>query len=339
MPRILVPILAALVLGLAACGSDGEGEAGDPGADFVLYSGRGGGLIGPLIDSYEAANKVDIKVRFGDSADLAATMLEEGDNSPADMFFSQDAGSLGAMQQENRLDELPEDILAKVPDRYESRRGDWVGVSARARIVAYDKRKLSPADLPRSILDFTDPKWKGKIGWSPLNASFQAFVTAMRVTKGEQVARDWLEGILKNDPESFESNVPVRDAIANGEIEVGFINHYYVAEAVAAEGKDYPVGVYQPPGGDLGSLVNVAGVGILRSSRQHAAAEKFARYLLGPAGQRFFAQTTKEYPIAAGVKAEPSLIPLDEIQQPDVDLAKLEDLRGTIKLLQDTGAL
>jgi iron(III) transport system substrate-binding protein len=330
---------AALAGGLAACGSDGEGEAGDASAGFVVYSGRAGGLIGPLVDRYEKENGIDIKMRFGDSAELAATMLEEGDNSPADMFFSQDAGALGALQREDRLARLPTDLLDEVDARYRSRAGDWVGTSARARIVAYDKRKLQPSDLPRSVLGLTDPKWKGKIGWAPTNASFQAFITALRVTRGEQVARDFLEGIKRNEPETYESNVPVRDAIANGEIQVGLINHYYVAEAVAEKGADYPVGIYQPPGGDIGSLVNVAGVGILRSSDRQAAARKFARYLLGAEAQRFFAETTKEYPIAAGVRADPSLTPLARIPQPRVDLAKLDDLRGTVDLLRDTGAL
>ena len=197
----------------------------------------------------------------------------------------------------------------------------------------------APPELPRSVLDLTDPEWKGKIGWAPTNASFQAFVTALRVTRGEDVARDWLEGIQDNDVQSFESNIPVRDAIANGEIEVGLINHYYVAEAVAQEGRDYPVGIFQPPDGDIGSLVNVAGIGILKSSDRKPAAERFVRFLLSAQAQRFFAATTKEYPIAAGVKADPSLTPLQDIDQPDVDLARLDDLQGTVELLQETGAL
>jgi iron(III) transport system substrate-binding protein len=336
--RLLVLALVAAALVLVACGDD-DGGGGASDDELVVYSGRNGGLIGPLIDRYEAASGVDLKVRFGDSAELAATLLEEGENSPADVFFSQDAGALGALQNEDLLAELPAGVIDAVPAPFRSIRKDWVGTSARARIIAYDKRELRPADLPRSILQFTDPKWKGKLGWAPTNASFQAFVTALRVTRGEDVAREWLEGIQANDVQSYESNIPVRDAIASGEIEVGFINHYYVAEAVAEEGEDYPVGIFQPPGGDIGSLVNVAGVGILRSSERRPSAERFVRFLLSAEAQRFFADETKEYPIAAGVKADRSLTPLDEIDQPDVDLARLDDLQGTVELLQETGAL
>ncbi len=338
MHRILALGLVALALLPAACGEDG-GSAGGSDGELVVYSGRNGGLIGPLIDRYEAANDIDLKVRFGDSAELAATLLEEGENSPADVFFSQDAGALGALQGEGLLTELPEQVIGAVAAPYRSVRKDWVGTSARARIVAYDKRELRPAQLPRSILDFTDPRWKGKLGWAPTNASFQAFVTALRVTRGDDVAREWLEGIQANDVQSYESNIPVRDAIANGEIEVGFINHYYVAEAVAKEGEDYPVGIFQPPGGDIGSLINVAGAGILKSSDRKPAAERFVRFLLSAEAQRFFSDKTKEYPIAAGVKADPALTPLEEIDQPDVDLARLDDLQGTVELLQETGAL
>ena len=344
MPRILLAALAALALLLAACGEDsddGDGaRAGGAGGErLTIYSGRNEQLVGQLIERFERETGVATEVRYGESAELAATLLEEGSKSPADVFFSQDAGALGALQKEDRLAPLDPALLRQVPARFRSSQGDWIGASARARVIAYDKRELKASELPRSVLDFTGSEWKGRIAWAPTNASFQAFVTALRVDRGDDVARRWLEGIQANDVERYENNIAIRDAIANGEIETGFINHYYVAEAIAKEGTDYPVGIYQPPGGDIGSLVNVAGAGIMKSTGHPAAAKRFVEFLFTRVAQEYFADKTKEYPIVAGVQAEPALIPLKDIQQPDIDLSGIDDLKGTVKLLQDTGAL
>ena len=344
-------IAASLLLG--ACQSDDRGKRKPPaprsqaaagesrpaGGPLTVYSGRNKDLIGPLIERYEKKTGVEVRIRYGESAELAATLLEEGANTPADVFFSQDAGALGALEKEGRLAMLPEQILDRVEPRFRAKQGHWVGASGRARIVAYDRREIDEADLPRSILDFTGPAWKGRIGWAPTNASFQAFVTALRVTKGEEAARRWVGGIVANDAEVFENNIAVRDAIAAGEIDVGFINHYYVAEAYAEQGRGYPVGIFQPPGGDPGSLVNVAGAGQLEGAGNPGGAQRFVAFLLSKDAQAFFARRTKEYPLAAGVEADPSLVPLERIEQPHVDLSNLDDLKGTIELLEEAGAL
>ena len=217
--------------------------------------------------------------------------------------------------------------------------GAWVGVSGRARIVAFDKNSLEESDLPSSVLGFTDDRWKAKLGWAPTNASFQSFVTALRKTEGEAAAEEWLREMKDNDAQVYENNVAIRDAVANGEIEVGLINHYYVAEAVAEEGDDYPVGVFEPPAGDPGALVNVAGAGVIRGSDNEDAAREFIEFLLSREAQEYFAEETKEYPLTAGVDAEAGLLPLGSIEQPDVDLSDLDDLEGTVDLLEKTEVL
>ena len=265
--------------------------------------------------------------------------MEEGENTPADVFFSQDAGALGALQKKGLLAPLPQDVLAKVNPRWRSEQGKWVGISGRARVVAYDKRKVRESELPDTIEGFTDPRWKGRLGWAPTNASFQAFVTAMRRLKGDAAAERWLKGIVANDPQRYEDNEPLRDALAKGEVEVGFINHYYVAEAIAEEGPEYPVGVHFTRGGDPGSLVNVAGVAILEGAKDDEGAREFVEYLLSRPAQVYFARETKEYPLVAGVPADASLVPLARIQSPPIDLSDLSDLEGTEKLIQKSGAL
>ena len=334
MRRVLLATALLALAGLSGCGFGGGGDG-----ELTIYSGRQQDLVGPLLERYAKEEGVDIKVRYGGTPELAATINEEGDNSPADVFFSQDAGALGALQNEGRLAKLPGDLLDRVDERFRSRNGDWVGVSGRARIVAFDKNSLEESDLPSSVLGFTAERWKGKVGWAPTNASFQSFVTALRKTEGADAAEDWLRGMKDNDTQVYENNVAIRDAVAKGEIEVGLINHYYVAEAVAEEGADYPVGVFEPPGGDPGALVNVAGAAVIEGSEHEDAAREFIAFLLSREGQEYFADETKEYPLAAGVEAEPGLIPLDSIRQPDVDLSDLDDLEGTVDLLEKTGVL
>ena len=329
----IVSVLAAAAL--PGCGFGGGGGSGE----LTIYSGRDQDLIGPLLDRYAKEEGVDIKVRYGGTPELAATINEEGDNSPADVFLSQDAGALGSLQSEGRLERLPEGTLDRVDRRFRSPEGIWVGISGRARIVAYDRRRLRESELPRSVLGFTASRWKGKVGWAPTNASFEGFVTAMRKTEGEAGAERWLRAMKDNDAQAYESNIAIRDAVAKGEVEIGLINHYYVAEARAEEGPDYPVGVFEPPGGDPGALVNVAGAGIVTGSEHTERARDFISFLLSAEAQRYFAERTKEYPLAAGVKPEPGLIPLDSIRQPDVDLADLTDLQGTVELLERTGVL
>ncbi len=323
--------LAVLAVLLAACGSSGDEQT------LTLYSGRIEPILGTALEQYEAASGgFEVKARYGDSPSLAATLVEEGKNSPADLFFSQDAGSLDAVEKQGLLLKLPADILAKVPKRFQSATGAWVGTTGRARVIAYST-KAKQFDLPDSPLELTAKKWKGRVGWAPTNASMQGYITALRLVEGEDVARKWLEGMVANDTQVYDSNIPVRDAIAKGEIDVGLINHYYVAEA-QAEDPDYPVKVHFPPK-DLGSLVNVAGVGILASTDNQEQALKFVRQMLSTQTQRYFADSSKEYPVIAGVQPSKELIPLDTIPSPKIDLAKLGDLQGTLKLMRDTGAL
>jgi iron(III) transport system substrate-binding protein len=304
---------------------------------LVVYSGRSESLVGPLIERFETETGIDVQVNYAGTSELAATILEEGDASPADVFFSQDGGALGALAEEGRLAALPQATLDKVDPAFRSPAGLWVGVSGRARVAAYNTEVLTPADLPASILDFTDPKWKGRLGWAPSNASLQSFVTALRVIEGEDAARAWLEGIQANEPKVYEGNSQALQGVAAGEIEVAFINHYYLLAALA-EG-EIPVANHFFPGGDPGALVNVAGAAVLTSARNQQAAQAFVDFLLADESQAYFAEETFEYPLVAGVPADERLTPLDEIAAPDIDLSDLADLQGTIELMQDVGVL
>jgi len=343
-------------LAVAACGTDTGSEvppSASPSAaattaltaqptlsgTLTIYSGRSESLVGPLIDRFRSESGLDVRVNYGGTTDLAATILEEGDASPADVFFAQDAGALGAVAREGRSTVLPADTLDLVDSRFAADDGTWVGVSGRARVVVYDTRTLSASDLPTAIDGFTDPAWKGRIGWAPTNASFQSFVTAYRVLRGDDAARTWLEGILANEPKVYEGNDAVLAAVAAGEIEVGFINHYYLMRQLAEQGESFPVRNHFLAGDDPGSLINIAGATILTTAANPAAAQAFVDFLLTPESQAYFAEQTNEYPLIDGVAANPALPTLADIDSPDIDLSDLDDLAGTLRLLQEAGVL
>lgn len=347
-------LLAVIMIMLSACAPIQSGTAttdntaastpesavapADAGS-LVIYSGRSENLVGPLIEQFKAATGINVEVRYGSTTEVAATLLEEGANSPADVFFAQDPGGLGALATAGLLAPLPEELVNTVKPAFRSPDGLWVGVAGRARVVVYNTDSLAETDLPADIADFTDPAWAGRIGWAPTNASFQAMVTGMRVLWGEEETRAWLEGIQANNPVVFEGNAPIVEAVGAGEIEVGFVNHYYLYRFLAEQGESFPARNYFLPSGGPGSLVMVAGAGRLAAGKNEANALAFIEYLVSGAAQQYFVEQTNEYPVVEGVAAPTGLTPIEELNTPDIALTDLADLQGTTKLLQETGVL
>ncbi|MCX2728456.1 iron ABC transporter substrate-binding protein [Thermomicrobium sp. 4228-Ro] len=309
-------------------------------AVLTIYSGRSRSLIGPLLDRVGQEVGLDVRVRYGDTAELATAILEEGDRSPADLSFGQDAGALGALAKEGRLIPLPVELLERVPAAFRSRQGLWIGISGRVRTVVYNTDRVRAEEIPASIVDFAgNGRWRGRLGWAPTNGSFQAFVTALRRLRGEDVARSWLESLKALETRVFPNNATIVQATINGEVEAGFVNHYYLMRERAQAGRPLPAENFFYTNGDPGGLVNVAGVGILVTSRAQDAALRFLDYLLTTAAQRYFAEQTFEYPLVKGVSAHPDLPPLETLNPPALDLSDLDDLRGTLSLLQEVGLL
>jgi iron(III) transport system substrate-binding protein len=307
--------------------------------EVVVYSGRNVALVGPLLEQFEKQTGIGVKVRYGETPGLAALILEEGKRSPADVYLAQDAGALGLLEREKRLQPLPEETLARVsrPD-FRSAKGTWVALSGRMRVLAYDTRKVKPEALPSTVDGLTASRWKGKIGWAPTNASFQAFVTAYRVAKGDEAAREWLRAMKANAPRAYKNNTAIIEALARGEVQVGLVNHYYLHAMSQDRKEPLPVANHALAAGDPGALVNVAGVGILDTAKNAAAARRLVEFLLGPEAQAHFSTVTFEYPVVESVPAHPSLPPLGKAGA-GVDLSRLEDLRGTVDLLQQEGVL
>lgn len=334
--HLTIIFLISISILLTACGGS---LADDDNARLVVYSGRSETLVGPLIEQFKAESGIEVEVRYGDTAELAATLLEEGENSPADIFFAQEPGGLGVVADAGLLAELPQTILSLVDERFADPNRAWVGVSGRARVIAYNTELLSSDDLPNDMWGFTEPKWKGKIGLPPTNASFQTMVTAMRQEWGQQETRRWLEGIMANEPVFYEKNTPTVAAVGAGEVEVGFVNHYYLYRFLAEEGEGFPARNYFLPSGGPGSLVLVSGVGMLGSSQNQEQGLAFIEYLLAEQAQTYFSSETFEYPIASGVQPSVDLVPLDELNAISMDLSALADIQGTILLMQEVGML
>lgn len=327
--------LGALVLGVIAAACSG----GDDGETLTIYSGRTRDLVEPILESFSKDTGVHIRVRYGDTAELAATILEEGRNSPADVFFAQDAGALGAMVEAGRLKELPDGLLRMVPEPYRAPDTRWVGVSARARVLAFNPDRVREQDLPASVLELTDAKWRNRVSWAPTNGSFQAFVTALRRVKGQDAARNWLVAMKANGARAYSNNVAQVQAVAAGEVDVALVNHYYLYPLLKEHGEGFKARNHFFTDGDIGGMVNVAGVGILDTSKHDATARKFIEYLLSRDAQQYFADKTYEYPLAEGVTPPAGVPALSTLKPPAVDLNGLHDLAGTLALLRETGVL
>jgi iron(III) transport system substrate-binding protein len=324
--------LAAVVHVAAGCGGGSDGP-------LTVYSGREEELVAPLYEMFTEETGIDVEVRYGDSAELAATISEEGGNSPADVFFAQDPGSLGSVEEQ--LAELPSETLDRVEDRFRDGEGRWVGTSGRSRVVVYNTDALAEDDVPDSVLDLIDPKWEGRIGIAPTNASFQAFVTAMRLSAGDEATRQWLLDLHELSPKVYEKNTPIVEATAAGEVELGLVNHYYLY-LVREEQPDAPIENHFLAAGDPGALVSVAGAGVLGSSDQEGDAQRLVEFLLSDEGQRFYVEEAEEaeYPLVAGIEPRPGLPPLDELAGPDVDLTSFgAEHEATVELLRETGYL
>lgn len=305
---------------------------------IVVYSGRSEKLVAELFAQFSRQTKIELEVRYADSGELAALLITEGDASPADIYFSQDAGALGAVEEAGLLSALPADITEMVDIKFRSTEGRWIATSGRARVVVYNPDLVSK--VPNTIDDILNPMWKGKIGFAPTNASWQSFVTALRVTRGEVKAEQWLTAFKANEPVAYEKNGVVLDAVNSGKVSLGLVNHYYLYEKIAAEGADaVVVKNHFLTNGDVGGLINIAGIGVLESSSNKNAANQLVKFLLSAQGQQYFGLKTFEYPMASGVAPFSALPTLEELNPPAIDLSNLKSLNETQELLAKTGLL
>ena len=329
----LVAIVSSLALAAAAATSPGQTTS------LTIYSGREERLVKPIMDRFTKETGIELKVRYASSSALATALVEEGGNSPADVFWSQEPGLLGLVAARGLLARLPQTTVGKVSTRFSTPSRRWVGTSGRSRVLVYNTNELRTSDLPQSVWGLTNAKWKGKIGIAPTNASFQAFLGATIRLFGEARVRAWLEGLEANDVSFYPSNTAVVQAVGRGDVQVGLVNHYYLYNLLA-DTPSLPVRNYWFRDGDPGNLVLAAGVGIVSASQKAGAAQRFVDFLLSKTGQRMIARGpgAAEYPLVKGVPRRPGLPALTSIKGPKYPLGLLSaDIAPAVRLLIEEG--
>ncbi|HUO86958.1 MAG TPA: extracellular solute-binding protein [Thermoanaerobaculia bacterium] len=339
---LVLSLSLLLFLGLLAnCRGDGEGDdrrvatAGDEErASLTLYSGRNENLIGPLLERFTATSGVPVEVRYGGTAELAATLFEEGEATPAAVFVSQDAAALGALAAAGRLVALPSDVVGRIPAVYRDPQGRWIGLSGRARVLVYNTDAISPDELPANLEEVGDPRYRGRFGVAPLNGSFQAQIAVYRALHGGEAMAELLRRIAANRPRTFPNNGAIVEATIAGEVDFGLVNHYYLWRALE-ERPEAPARNFFQPGGGAASYVNVAGVGVLRESPE---ALELVRFLVSEEAQRYFAEETFEYPLVPGVEPPVELEPLVSLDAAAVDYGEVSAvLEETLGLIRASG--
>jgi len=334
-PLVLVSILAFVALALSACGSSSHS-----GAAITVYSGQHAQTTAALVQAFERKTGITVDVRTGDEAELGNQILQEGANSPADVFYAENTPVLERLRERGLLAAVSPSTLAAVPNSYDSSQGDWVGVSARVSALVYNTSQVKPAQLPGSILALAQPRWKGKVGFAPSETDFQPLVTAIIRLDGLATAEKWLQGLQANG-RLYPDNETVVAQVNNGESAVGPIDHYYwfrLRAELGAGGMHSALHYYDP--GDPGDLVDVSGAAVLRSSSHKADAQAFVAFLVSSAGQKTIAHSNSyEYPLRPGVAPAPGLRPFAQLRPAPLTPAELGDGSQALALEQKLGLL
>jgi len=317
---VAASMVVAVAAATAACGSSSGGDS----QSITVYNAQHEDLTKLEADAFTAQTGIKVTLRNGDDSELSNQLVQEGSASPADVFLTENSPGMTLVDSKGLFASVDQATRAQVPDQYAAKDGSWVGWAARSTVLPYNPAKLTPEQLPASIMDLAQPQWKGKIGISPSGADFQAIVSAVVQLKGDDVAAAWLKG-LKENAKIYQGNTSVMKAVNTGEVEAGVIYHYYwfgdQAES-GANSKNVQLKYFKNQ--DPGAFASVSGAGVLKSSKHSDAAQKFVAFLTSQQGQQVLSNSNAfEYSIASGVPANPKLVPLAELNPPKVDVSAL----------------
>jgi len=306
---------------------------------LVIYSGRSEALIQPVLDAFRALYPdVEIALKAGSNSEIANALLEEQGNPQADVFLTTEIFTAQKLSESGVLVPYASPLVEQLPADLRSPDGTWVALTRRARVIMYNTDLVSPDELPASIFDLTDPKWKGQVAAAgSTNGSLQAQIAVMRQLYGEEVTENWLSGLIANQVTFFGGHTDVRKAVAAGEFKLGLVNHYYY-HLQLAEGS--PVGVIYPDQGEgqKGVITNATAAGLIRGGANPRAAQAFLDFLLSPEGQRLFAEQNYEYPVMPGIPVREGVRPLDEVRLAAFNLAEVvKDFDATFDLIEKVG--
>ena len=351
MHRIKIFISSAVILCATACGGaerfeiDGlaaeihSGQCAEKSDDVVtIYSGRKENLIDPVLRAFECASGINVQVRWGKSAELAMLIDEEGNQSPADVFLSQSPGPVSFLEAKGLLAALPETTLNRVASQNRSDADTWVGFSGRKRVLVYNIDDLDPSDLPSSVFELTEERWQGQVAIPATNGSFMDWFTVFRNYHGDDVATEWLQGMVDNDARYYPNNRSIVEAASRGEVKVGLVNHYYNYQESAAGGSKHRAENHDFNDNDIGSLLIITAATILKSTETTVNAQALVDYLLSSPVQQYFTDQTLEYPLAANIAPNHVLPPLAALQIGSVDFDSLGNgLDETSRIIESSG--
>jgi iron(III) transport system substrate-binding protein len=327
----LIGLFAALLsIGLSACGSSSSNS-------ITLYNGQHEQTTNALVARFEKLTGINVAVRSDDEDVLAAQINAEGSSSPADAIYTENSPALEYLQGKGLLASVAPATLAHTPARYNSPQGNWVGVSARVSVLIYNTHLLSPSQLPTSVMQLANPRWKGKLALAAGETDFQPVVTSVARTYGTAAARRWLEALKSNAGNHiYPDNETITSQVNRGQAAIGIINQYYWYRERAQVGASnmHSAIAYLAPG-DVGYVIDVSGAAVLRSSKHQVAAQRLLAFLVSTQGQQIIAHSDSfEYPIASGVKTAQPETPFEDLRPNPIGIAALGDGAGAISLLQ-----
>lgn len=339
--RVCTFILLMTLL-LAACSSPQATLSPTPAGiqgKLVIYSGRSETLIQPVIDAFAANHpNVEILLKAGSNSQLANALIEEKANPQADIFITTELFTAQSLAGQDVFQPYQPAGVEKLPPEFTGPDNTWTGLTRRARVIMYNTDLLSAQEAPQSILDLTDPKWKGQIAAAgSTNGSMQAQIAALRQLLGEDATEEWLRGLLANEVTFFGGHTDVRKAVGAGEFKIGLVNHYYYY-LQQAEGS--PVGILFPDQDEdqIGLVTNATAVAAVAGAQNLPAAQAFIDYLVSPAGQELFAELNYEYPLLPGVPLHPDVQALEGLRIADVDVVQAAlDYDATFDLIEKVG--
>jgi iron(III) transport system substrate-binding protein len=329
--------LMAVAMSAAACGSSGSGASSEK-PTLTLYNAQHD-FVEDMAKDFTAKTGIKVEVRSGEDFEMANQIVQEGKASPADVFVTENSPAMSLVDSKGGFSRVDDATLAQIPDSFEPSNKNWVGFAARSTVLAYNSTALKPADIPKSLLDLAQPQWKGKIGFAPAGADFQAIVSAVVATKGEDAAAQWLKG-LKANGKAYQGNTAVMKAVNAGELQAGVIYHYYWYKDRAESGANSKnTELHYFGNQDPGAFVSISGAGVVKAGKHQKEAQQLVEYLTGKDGQKILADSgAMEYAIADGATNNAALKPLAELGQPTVDPAKLNGPR-VVELMQQAGLL
>ncbi|UVT14925.1 MAG: extracellular solute-binding protein [Nitrospira sp.] len=308
---------------------------------LIVYSGRSERLIKPVLDAFTAKTGIQVDLLSSGTTELVNRLKAEGGRSPADVFISNDAGSLEMARTAGLLRPLsmPE-VEQAIPPQFRAADNSWIGLSGRFWIIVCNTTMVTP-DQITSLLDLADPRWKDKIAIPNAGSEYlQAGVSVIRASLGDDQTKKFLEGLRNNaGTHVYQKSSQIVEAVAKGQVSVGVVNHYYVYRHLAVQ-PTAPLGVMMPDqqAGGMGAIMNVAGIGILKHTSRFDTAKLLVEFLVAEVGQKMFADLDKEYPLHPEVKADSSLVERKSFRTASVPLTKLAELREpTLLLIEQVG--